>query len=206
MKTYPHPHPSCRPHHRYIDLDESEIGELPDVLVIELGRMTVGASHLSSLVFQAASGPRTSRFTMTFADIDAFQLEFRWRDRCRSTLLTVPRDVYTLGHSEWRRNNKRYTKAAAKASTVWAYLLAFVQDDAIVGFGVFSEDRPSHTGTGYWLTVNTHVGHDYEAARAGVLADTLRHFGDRFGPRCKDALERLAANPDSRGERLENIS
>jgi hypothetical protein len=105
MKVYPHPHHSCCAHHRYIDLDESEIAELPDVLVTELGRMTVGASHLSSLVFQVASGPRTSRFTMHFADIDAFQLEFCWRDRRRATQLTVPRDVYTLGHSEWRRNN-----------------------------------------------------------------------------------------------------
>jgi hypothetical protein len=105
MNVYPHPHPEYRKHHRYIDLAHSELDALSDVLVAELGRMTVASGHYSTLVFQVASGPRTSRFTMHFADDGDFHLEFCWRDRRRSQLLVAPRDVCTFGHSQWRKDN-----------------------------------------------------------------------------------------------------
>jgi hypothetical protein len=71
-----------------------------------------------------------------------------------------------------------------------AYLLAFIRDDQLIGYGVFSEPEPSHIGKGRYAIVAEARGETLQQAikRVVVVAQGL---GALLGPASLEALGQL---------------
>jgi hypothetical protein len=82
-----------------------------------------------------------------------------------------------------------------------AYLLMLVRDDSIVGFSIFSEHSPTLIGSGKWLVLAEQTRPTYDEAMK-VVASVGPDAGRSMGPRCRDALAELSANPTTRGVRV----